>query len=330
LEAAFGLFSGEDKNGDELRCYLDLAAGEEDRGRDTKLFVTFSGKKTTADRVRKGDPTLIEVKTFYGGEVDYETRDATKAALKSLKGWHPKRVEQAMHRFDNGYKMLNQPVPCTTVSDVSDDQAVEIFRRLNKGGTSLREGDVRAAELARGSAVTVLKRMREFVTEERPRRLGFGFSFAFRALVVFHQGSAQFKALRPDWVNTPGANGRALSESWTVTERALDRAFRFIDEKMKWSSRALVPSNNAIIVLAYALERFDSSARTAGSVQAYRRWLVLTALRGVFQGSVETTINRYVRAVRDSRTKPAAALTKALIHDNPLADQPSHAISKLL
>src|SRR5512145_3034124 len=34
LEAAFGLYSGLDRRGDELRCYLDLAASEADRGRD--------------------------------------------------------------------------------------------------------------------------------------------------------------------------------------------------------------------------------------------------------------------------------------------------------
>ena len=111
--------------------------------------------------------------------------------------------------------MLNQQVPRTTVFDVSDKEAVEVFSRLNKGGSALRQGDVRAAELARGRAVDVLTKMREFVTGECPQRLGFGFSFAFRALVVFHRESAQFNELKPDWMDAPAAHGRAerLAES---------------------------------------------------------------------------------------------------------------------
>ena len=37
LEAAFGLFSGEDKRGSELRCYLDLSRPAGERRRDTRV-----------------------------------------------------------------------------------------------------------------------------------------------------------------------------------------------------------------------------------------------------------------------------------------------------
>src|SRR5689334_21192392 len=50
LEAAFGMYSGEDKAGAELRCYLDLSASD-DRGRDTRRFVTYRGHRTIARRV---------------------------------------------------------------------------------------------------------------------------------------------------------------------------------------------------------------------------------------------------------------------------------------
>ena len=45
LEAAFRLFTGEDKGGEELCCYLDLSVQEDDeRRRDTRLFVSYAGK----------------------------------------------------------------------------------------------------------------------------------------------------------------------------------------------------------------------------------------------------------------------------------------------
>jgi hypothetical protein len=173
---------------------------------------------------------------------------------------------------------------------------------------------VRAAELARGRAVDVLKNMRNFVAEERPRRLGFGFSLAFRALVIFHKQNAQFNRLKSDWMDMPGPNARTLAHSWRATERAINEALTFIDERMGWSRRALVPSANAIIVLAAAFDRAEFRM-SAENERLYKRWLCLTALRGVFQGSVETTINRFLRGIRESKKGAAAGLTEILTRD---------------
>ena len=314
LEAAFSLYTGEDKDGSELRCYLDLAAPVlEEEARDTRLFVSYGGNKSVAWRVEEADSSLIPLSLLFNGK-DFDLRKKTEEAIRSIAGWNAKRIDVAMARFDRACEMLDQPVPCTTVKDVSDKEAVEVFSRLNKGGTALRQGDVRAAELARGKAVEVLKKMREFVSGSSPKRLGFGFSFAFRALVLFHMGNAQFGKLKPDWMNAAGPHGRSLSQSWRATERAIDEALTFVDEHMGWSRRGLVPSANALIVLAAAMDKSDYRL-TADDEQLYRRWLCLTAVRGVFQGSVETVINRFFRAVRDTKKHAAAALVKSLTKD---------------
>jgi len=157
----------------------------------------------------------------------------------------------------------------------------------------------------------VLRRMREFVSEQLPQRLGFGFSFAFRALVVFHRQSAQFARLKDDWMEAPGPHGRQLKDSWSATERAVNEALLFADEKMGWSRCILVPSANALIVLAAVLDRANYKI-TSSDEQALRRWLCLTALRQVFQGSVETTINRFLRGLADTKGSPVQAAIGAL------------------
>ena len=313
LEAAFDLFTGEDKDGSVLRCFLDLAAPDDGHARDTRLFASYGGNQTVARRADKADPTLIPLEGLFKG-FDPDLRKATEKQLESVSGWNEKGIGDAMDRFDRACKMLDQPVPCTTISNLEDRDAVEVFSRLNKGGAALRQGDVRAAELARGPAVDVLKSMRQYVVQQRPQRLGFGFSFAFRALVVFHRETAQFSKLKEDWVETAGPHGRSLRESWRATERAIDQALEFADQRMGWSRRALLPSANALIVLAAALDKADLKV-DANSERLYRRWLCLTALRGVFQGSVETTINRFHRAIREAKGSPAEALVKALKKD---------------
>ena len=146
LEAAFDLFTGEDKDGSVLRCFLDLAAPDDGHARDTRLFASYGGNQTVARRADKADPTLIPLEGLFKG-FDPDLRKATEKQLESVSGWNEKGIGDAMDRFDRACKMLDQPVPCTTISNLEDRDAVEVFSRLNKGGAALRQGDVRAAEL---------------------------------------------------------------------------------------------------------------------------------------------------------------------------------------
>jgi hypothetical protein len=313
LEAAYGLYSGEDRGGQELRCYLDLTATDVVRRRDTRLFVSYGGHRAIRKRIDVADPTLVAVSELFD-ELDtsanYEQEQLLREHLKSL-AWSSKRVEDALRRLDKARRMLDQQVPCTTVREISDAEAVEVFSRLNKGGTPLKQADVTAAGLARGSAVNVLRAMREFASRDRPRRLGFGFSFAFRALVVFHRGSAQLSSLKEDWMDTPGPDGRSLLQSWKAAERGVEAALQFADAELGWSRRLLLPSTNALIVLAVALDRSDFKVGPDDQ-RMLRRWLCLTALRGVFHGSVETTMKRFLKGMAESRRRPAAALVDSL------------------
>jgi hypothetical protein len=138
LEAAFNLYAGEDKDGSELRCFLDLAAPDEERARDTRLFVSYGGNKSVARRVEVADSTLIPIASLFEGR-DFDLRKSTEDALRSLRSWNVRRVASAMERFDRACEMLDQSSPCTTIKDVSDKDAVEVFNRLNKGGTALRQ-----------------------------------------------------------------------------------------------------------------------------------------------------------------------------------------------
>jgi hypothetical protein len=328
LEAAYSLYSGEDRNGAELRCYLDLAATNVERRRDTKLFVSYGGHRAIARRVDDGDLTLIPVSRFFDKLDKSAERDQDREIeeLLSGHGWNKRRIHDALERLEQARRMLDQDVPCTTVYEISDEQAVEVFSRLNKGGTPLKQGDVTAAGLARGKTVAVLKEMREFVSGQRPRRLGFSFSFAFRALVVLHRGSAQFASLKHDWMDAAGPDGRTLYQSWKAAQKALDSALLFADERMGWSRRLLLPSTNALIVLAAALDKGDFQTGRDDE-QQMKQWLCLTALRGTFQGSVETTINRFLRALRESKRKPGAALVSALHKDEARRIRPDELMS---
>ena len=63
-------------------------------------------------------------------------------------------------------------------------------------------------------------------------------------------------------MDVPGPHGRSFDGSWRATARVLKQALKFIDS-MGWSRRALLPSVNAIIVLAAAFDEADLELSTA-------------------------------------------------------------------
>jgi len=162
-----------------------------------------------------------------------------------------------------------------------------------------------------GSPVEVLQEMRKFVEGELPRRLGFNFSFAFRALVVFHRDNASYSKMKTNWAteNSPFHKGTII-DSWKLASKGLEQALSFADKEMGWCRRAFLPSANALIPLAVAMQRSDRSLNNDDKLN-YRRWLCLGALRGKLR-NVETAINNCLRELRVHGRPASKALLQSL------------------
>lgn len=65
---------------------------------------------------------------------------------------------------------------------------------------------------------------------------------------------------------------------------------------MGWCRRRLVLSLNALVVLAAAIHKAGDEETDDKAEQLYRRWLCLTALRGTFGGSIDSTITKFYKA----------------------------------
>ena len=125
------------------------------------------------------------------------------------------------------------------------------------------------------------------------RRLGLNFVFATRALITSHRDSSSFSKLPKNWATS----GKDIKESWKATERALRQVTGFLRQDLGWTTRRWLPSANAIIPLVYLL-RDRPNGFLMNEKKDVCRYLFITAIRGLFRGSVETTINSYVSAVR--------------------------------
>ncbi|MCS7315979.1 MAG: DUF262 domain-containing protein, partial [Bryobacterales bacterium] len=320
LEAAYGLYAQEDRGGEVFECYLDLAAPDEKMAAVSRLFVSRGQSKLVKKRLENGDPTLVPVAHLLEADPVEYCHDV-EGQLRSLPGWDHERVYRALERLKRAFAMLNQLVPCTVIRGLTEEEAVEVFHRLNKGGVPLRQADVEAARLVAQGGAEVLNQMRSFVNQELARRMGFGFSFAFRALALFHLGHGRIAKLAPGWVQLPGANGQTLTETWQAVERAMAEAMNFVHTHLHWSTRALLPSANALILVAWSIAQ-EGGRVSPRSQELYRRWLCLTALRGVFRGAVDTTMGRFLKSVQRHPANPARGLIEGLKQYEAATTQP--------
>jgi len=216
-------------------------------------------------------------------------------------------------RLNRVARMLGVRALCEEFKNEHEADAIELFARLNKGGTSLSAGDVEAAKLSQEATRHVVGPMRDFVQSAEMRALGVNFVFALRALITVHTGKSSFSRLPKNWAGNAGD----IRESWKSTEKGLSRAVSFVRDDMGWASSRWLPSLNALIPLAYLLKD-ESGSLTAAEKRDIKRYLLISGLRGLFRGSVETTINSFVNPLReaDGRTRNRCALLVGKIPKN--------------
>ena len=295
----------EDKLGDNLatRAFFDIRKS---------VFVMGKRTKTIEKRIALDDPTLIELSRLIP-KADGSLIEREKEREKTFQEILDKLIDKGVikdtadakaeyrHKLNTVATMLDKDAPCedfkTGDTDDDLDNAIELFKRLNKGGKTLSRGDAEAATLTHRATAVIVPKMRQFVQSDYQRRLGLNFVFATRALITVHRDSSSFSKLPKNWA----MSGKDITESWKGTERGLGQVIEFVRGELGWTSRRWLPSANALIPLVYLL-RDRQNGFLSNEGMDVRRYLFITGVRGLFRGSVESTINSYVSVVRVRRS----------------------------
>jgi hypothetical protein len=310
----------DDKSGDNLvnRAFFDIRKC---------VFVMGNRTKTIEKRIGKDDPTLIELSRLIPkAPIDDLERERTfQSILNKLidKGVIKNNIEdltkyrQLLTRVAD---MLDATSPCedfeTGDSDEDLDNAIELFKRLNKGGKPLSRGDAEAATLTHRATAKIVPKMREFVQSDNQRKLGLNFVFATRALITAHRDNSSFSDLPKKWTIL---GNKDINESWEAAEHGLSESVAFVRNELGWCTRRWLPSANALIPLAYMLRDRDGGFMK-NEHEDIRRYLCITGIRSLFRGSVESTINKFISPIRkaSSKAQRKASLSFKTIPKNEL------------
>ncbi len=194
------------------------------------------------------------------------------------------------------------------------DDVVQIFIRMNDGGTPLSHSDLLLSiAVAQWTTHDAREEIHELV--DALNRIGLGFSFSKdlvlkAGLMLSDIGSVGFKV-----DNFNRENMEVLEEQWTAIKSALTLTVQLIAGF--GFNRATLTAHNAILPIAYYLHRskrtesFLSHSGHEGDRQRIRGWLIRSLLKsGVWGSGLDTLLTALRNVIREDAAEgfPAARL----------------------
>lgn len=276
------------------RAFFDL---------ENEKFYLGNMKKTIDRRIDNNDPLLVPLSELLScpnenGAAHLKVIEKTLTALaeQNKLGKNHRNRDVFRERLYKLGKILKHKAICEEFRDELEENAFELFSRLNKGGTSLSSGDVEAARLASAATRVIVAPMRVLAADAEIRALGINFVFLLRCLVTVHRDNCSFSKLPQKWAEDTGE----IDASWKSTEKALRAAVRFVRNELGWRTRRWLPSTMALVPVVYLLAKTGRTALHGKDATYVKRFLLISGLRGLFRGSTETAVNSYVNAIRNS------------------------------
>jgi hypothetical protein len=188
--------------------------------------------------------------------------------------------------------------------DESLDKVLNIFIRVNSGGTVLSYSDLL---LSIATAQWQQRDAREEITSfvDELNSVGDGFRFDKDLVLKSSLVLADFTDIAFKVDNFNKANMLKIEQQWDEIENALRGAVRLVAGF--GYSRDTLTANYAIIPIAYYLKtrglpkNFDTSEKYTEDREAIRRWLILSLVRRVFGGSPDTVLRPVREILREAQ-----------------------------
>lgn len=187
--------------------------------------------------------------------------------------------------------------------DESLDKVLNIFIRVNSGGTILSYSDLL---LSIATAQWKQRDAREEITSfvDELNDMGDGFKFDKDLVLKSSLVLADFTDIAFKVDNFNKANMLKIEKQWDDIERALRGAVQLVSSF--GYSRDTLTANYTIIPIAYHLKarglprNFDTSSSYAEDRDAIRHWLILALVKRVFGGSPDTVLRPMRETLRAS------------------------------
>jgi len=230
----------------------------------------------------KGDPLWVDVSSLMK-----EGSSGLAEHLKQLSA-SPELANQVVDYIGRlnrilGIRDIDLYIEEVTGADATVDVVVDIFNRVNSGGTKLSQGDLALAKIC-GSWPEGREQMQSILARWRRDGYDFSLDLLLRVLNGIVTGEARFSHLH-------GRTTAEVQDGLRRAERATDTALNLISGRLGLDHDRVLFGRYALPVMARYIDRRDGNLSGAEEQDRLLAWYFQSAMWGRFSGSTETTLN---------------------------------------
>lgn len=232
--------------------------------------------------VMKDDPRWIEVTTLMKqGITPFVAVFATNPELSHQLPTYVQRLTKVERVKD-----IDLHIEEVTGEDKTIDVVVDIFNKVNSGGTKLSKGDLALAKIC-ADAPDARERMKACLAGWNKAGYWFDLDWLLRNVNTVVTGEAKFQHMH-------SMSAEAFRDGLVRAERAINNVLNLIAGRLGLDHDRVFFGRYALPVLTNYLDRRGGNLSAIGAVERDRMlfWFLSSAMWGRFSGSTESYIDR--------------------------------------
>ena len=260
------------------RIYINVPLAPDDR-------VTFG-------RPQRGDPWVsIPVDEILQNSDSSGAIEVARTTTSSRRGNGFDKVVGPILKLWN---LREELTPTSTLgSEMTLEEAAEVFRRLNEKGTRVKQTDIRLAYIAAYNPGWVRTHLYEFLEEMQEDGWDIDSGHILQALAAFKKGKARVGEVGDEFWRT-----EVTAAWWEVKEAIEEVLLRLWDKGVV--ELDLVPSDYTLIPLFVIQAKFGKAK--GYSFDEMFRWFILANLAGRYSGQPLETLNKDAETIFSGTT----------------------------
>lgn len=190
-----------------------------------------------------------------------------------------------------------------TGEDKTVDVVVDIFNRVNSGGTKLSKGDLTLAKIC-AEWPDARDEMKKRLSKWQKAGYQFKLDWLLRNINAVVTGEALFTAMK-------NVDAAAFRSGLETTEKVIDRLLNLIASRLGLDHDRVLGSRYAIPLMSRYLVQRGGKLADQAERDRLLFWYVHTMLWGRYSGSTESKLNTDLEAIEDAtKADPAQALNR--------------------
>lgn len=275
---------------------------------DTEVFSFYMPLKM------KGDPLWVDVtelmKMGSAGVGNYVKNLTENPEYSAKVGDYISRLSQIVSILD-----IDLHIEEVTGKEKTIDVVVDIFNRVNSGGTKLSKGDLALAKIC-AEWPDARDTMKHKIKEWKDSGYNFNLDWLLRSINTVLTGEAKFQFL----------HNRSIDEIQDALKRAtnhIDKSLNFIDGRLGIDHDRVLFGRFAVPIMVRFLDKFN------GHIDEKDRdkllfWFVQVGMWGRYSGSVESFLDKDLEALEKGNGSLDILLEQLRLWHGALKVEPGH------